>query len=259
MISIAADMWEQAEVLLGFFTLVFARVAAAVAVLPAFGEASLSQRTKLAIALALTTIVAPSISTEYSDPLRIQFLFQNVGSEIVIGLALGLSFRLLVISLQVCGTIAAQASSLAQVLGTANNVEPLPAIGHLLGIAALALAAILDFHIGVIELFLQSYLVAPIGAIPSGEFFAHYGVSHVARAFSLALSLAAPFVIASFLYNIAIGLISRAMPQLMIALIGAPAIIGIVLLLVFAGSPIILQTWAASLESLYQSPLEIAQ
>ena len=46
----------------------------------------------------------------------------------------------------------------------------------------------------------------------------------MAASFALALSLAAPFVIASLLYNVALGVINKAMPQLMVAFVGAPAI-----------------------------------
>ncbi|MFC3118840.1 flagellar biosynthetic protein FliR [Jhaorihella thermophila] len=38
----------------------------------------------------------------------------------------------------------------------------------------------------------------------------------------LPFSLSAPFVIASLLYNLTLGAINRAMPQLMVTLVGAP-------------------------------------
>ena len=56
------------------------------------------------------------------------------------------------------------------------------------------------------------------------------------RTFALAFSLAAPFVTAALLYNIALGVINRAMPQLSVTFIGAPALTagGLLLILVAA-------------------------
>ncbi len=55
--------------------------------------------------------------------------------------------------------------------------------------------------------------------------------------------MAAPFTIAAFVYNLALGVINRAMPQLMVTFVGAPAITlgGLVLLLISA--PIMLGVW----------------
>ena len=55
-----------------------------------------------------------------------------------------------------------------------------------------------------------------------GQDVAEWGVARVGAAFALALGLAAPFVIAAVLYNLALGVINKAMPQLMVALVGAP-------------------------------------
>ncbi len=76
----------------------------------------------------------------------------------------------------------------------------------------------------------------------------------MAAAFALAFSLAAPFTIASFVYNLALGVINRAMPQLMVTFVGAPAITlgGLALLLVSA--PILLGIWHQCLVDFIADP-----
>ena len=70
----------------------------------------------------------------------------------------------------------------------------------------------------------RSYEILPMGLpVPAAD-VAAWGTARVAQAFALGFSLAAPFVIAAFAYNLALGAINRAMPQLMVAFIGAPAI-----------------------------------
>jgi flagellar biosynthesis protein FliR len=55
--------------------------------------------------------------------------------------------------------------------------------------------------------------------------------------------LAAPFFVISFLYNVALGVINRAMPQLMVAFVGAPAITFGALVLLLLAVPAGLVIW----------------
>ncbi|HBQ37312.1 MAG TPA: flagellar biosynthesis protein FliR, partial [Rhodobacteraceae bacterium] len=74
------------------------------------------------------------------------------------------------------------------------------------------------------------------------------------HAFALAFTLAAPFLIASLIYNVALGVINRAMPQLMVAFVGAPAITAGALFLMFLVMPLILVVWSDSLAHFFQNP-----
>ena len=60
--------------------------------------------------------------------------------------------------------------------------------------------------------FLQSYALFPFGALPAPSHLAEWGISRVSASFALAFSLSAPFLIASLLYNVALGVINKAMP-----------------------------------------------
>ena len=76
---------------------------------------------------------------------------------------------------------------------------------------------------------------------------------------ALAFGLAMPFVIASLIYNLALGVINRAMPQLMVAFVGAPAITFAGLFLLFAGAPLILSVWSDALFAFMMNPLEVTR
>ena len=91
----------------------------------------------------------------------------------------------------------------------------------------------------------RSYEILPMGLpVPAAD-VAAWGTARVAQAFALGFSLAAPFVIAGFAYNLALGAINRAMPQLMVAFIGAPAITAGGLLILMLAAPVILHFWGA--------------
>lgn len=231
----------------GFVVLL--RVGPIVALLPAFGEQTVPARIKLVVALSFAAIVAPAVPDAPINGILLTF-----AAETAIGLMLGVGIRLFVMALQTAGSIAAQATSLSQVFG-GSAAEPLPAMGHILVVSALALAVMLGLHIRVAELMVWSYTPFPIGIFPNGSAISTWGISQVSQAFSLAFSLAAPFVIVSVLYNLTLGVINRAMPQLMVAFVGAPLITAGGLFLLFLLSPIMLSRWHNALSLFLANPL----
>ena len=233
--------------------LVFLRVGAAMAVLPAFGERTVPARVRLVLALAFTAVVAPAVSPALTGRLDGGALVTHLASETVAGLGLGLMLRLMIMALQTAGMIAAQAVSLSQILGL-PNVEPQPAIGYLMTTAGLALAAMAGLHLRVAEALILSYEALPPGVIPDGALIAEWGVAGVARAFGLAFSLAAPFLAAALVYNVALGAISKAMPQLMVALVGAPAITLAGLALAAITLPLLLPVWMRAFDAVLADP-----
>ncbi|NIZ09723.1 flagellar biosynthetic protein FliR [Pseudooceanicola sp. HF7] len=239
-----AQGWLMAVILL--------RVGAFTSFLPAFGEQSVPTRVKLVIAVSLSAIVLSAQPVLPPQPGYRSFL-SLLASETVIGLMLGLGLRLFVMGLQTAGSMMAQATSLSQILGGAG-VEPLPAIGHVLVIGGLALAMILGLHVHAVLYLLMSYDVLPVGRWPDGADLAQWGSGLVAQSFRLAFSLAAPFIIISLIYNLTLGVINRAMPQLMVAFVGAPVITFGGLALLFLLSRQILTVWSERMFAFLTAP-----
>jgi flagellar biosynthetic protein FliR len=233
---------------------VFLRVGAAMALLPGFGEASIPQRVRLVLALAFTAVVLPAVLPEVSAriaaaPAPAVFLL----SETICGLALGAVLRMTVAALQIAGTIAAQATSLSQIFGGAIG-EPQPAMANLLTLAALALAAMAGLHVKAATALILSYEVWPAGGFPSPADMAGWGLANVAAAMALGFTLSAPFAIASLVFNVALGIINRAMPQLMVAFVGAPAMTAGGLVLLAVTLPLMLPVWLARVEAIVANP-----
>jgi flagellar biosynthetic protein FliR len=94
----------------------------------------------------------------------------------------------------------------------------------------------------------------PMGRFPAAAALSDWGIHQVSHAFSLAFSLAAPFVIVSVLYNLTLGVINRAMPQLMVAFVGAPVITAGGLFLLFLLAPLIVTRWHDALVLFLANP-----
>ncbi len=234
--------------------MVFLRVGAMLLLLPAFGEQAVPQRIKLALALAFSVIVTPAVADALPpvDPFPVTAFL----TEVIAGLLMGFGLRLFIHALQIAGAIAAQATTLSQMFGGAGP-EPQPAIGNVLVITGLAAAVSAGLHIRVAEMLIYSYGPLPAGALPQMADVVTLGADQIAAAFSLGFALAAPFVIASVLYNVALGFINRAMPQLSVSMVGAPALTLGGLALLAVASPFLIAFWLQALNAHIGAPFAV--
>ncbi len=253
MIALPPELLGQIGQNLWHLFAVFLRVSAFVSLLPAFGERSIPVRVKLGISIAFTLIILPAVQPPDLAPSFLPMV-RLVGTEVLVGMVLGIGLRLFVLALQTAGAIAAQSTSLSQLLGGAA-ADPLPAMGYFLMLAGLTLAVILGLHIRAAQFLIQSYAMFPMGSLPAPSDLSQWGVGQISSSFRLAFALAAPFVIASLIYNLALGVINRAMPQLMVAFVGAPAITFAGLFLLFAGAALILSVWSDALNGFLMNPV----
>ncbi len=233
--------------------LVFLRTGALVALLPALGEQAVPQRVKLVFVLAFTAIVLPVVA---ADAPAVPPTFAGLGAEVVAGLILGAGLRLFVLALQTAASIIAQATTLSQLFAGAAP-EPQPAIGNLFIVAGLALAVNAGLHVRAAELIILSYDILPQGRLPTPADVADWGLGLITSTFALAFSLAAPFVIASMIYNLALGAINRAMPQLMVSFIGAPAQTLGALAMLAVATPVLLAVWLQAFEAHLAQPFAV--
>ncbi len=234
--------------------MVFLRIGSAMAFLPALGESPVPVRIRLVLALALTLVVAPAVAPLFAErPGTASGLLLGAAGEVLFGLAAGLALRLMIIALQVAGAIAAQSTSLSQVFG-GMIADPQPAFGKILTVAGLALFVLLKLHVAVVAYLIQTYHLLPPWNLLAGPELIPWGLSEIARAFRLGFVLAGPFVAASLIYNVALGAINRAMPQLMVSFVGAPAITAGGLVLLALASPGMMSVWAGAVSRIAANP-----
>ncbi len=253
MLAALGQILDFASPAINGLVLVLMRIGAISALLPGFGEQTIPMRMRLLVALAFTAIVWPAVSGSLPvQPVNMPLLMI---SESVIGFMIGISIRLLVMALQLAGSIAAQSTSIAQIAGAGATPDPMPAIGNLLVMAGLTLVLVSGLHVKAAMAMIESYNIMPPGFVPDSGDVTAWGIAHVSSAFALALSLAAPFIVASFAYNVGLGAINRAMPSLMVAFVGAPAITAGAMLLLLLASPAILTFWNEQMDTVLASPL----
>lgn len=200
-------------------------------------------RVRLILALSLMLVLFPAVVSDYTPPERPSEIAALFAAEAVSGALIGFGIRLTVFAIQTAGAIISQNLSLAQLFGSSISFDQETPISTLLVFAAVVMAVSAGIHFEAVNVLIMSYDLMPLGAFPGASATGEWAAERTAFAFSAALSLAFPFVILGFIYNMAIGAANRAMPQLMVAFVGIPAVTfaGFVLLAVCA--PVIITVW----------------
>jgi len=146
-------------------------------------------------------------------------------SELMVGLSIGLSMRLLESALHVLGLIFANQSGLSAALLFDPTQHSQGSIyGTFLSLCFATVIVAGDLHLRFLEAAGQSYNLFEIGA-----FAKQYGnlTTTITRAagdaFKIGVQMSAPFLVVGILFNLAAGILSRLMPQMQVFFILMPA------------------------------------
>lgn len=217
------------------FMLVFSRLGSMVMLMPAIGEVAVPAQVRLLLALVLSAVMMPLVADTYSAiPPTIPGLAIAVIYEILIGIFVGMSAKLIMSALHVAGNIIALQTGLA----FAQNVDPTQGtqsalVATFLSMLAVTLIFATDLHHLLIAAMRDSYVLFKPGEIlPVGDFL-QMAVKVTSGAFTLGVQLSAPFVVFGLVFYIGIGLLSKLMPQIQIFFIAMPANIGLGFALLF--------------------------
>ncbi len=235
---------------------IFARVGAVAFLIPGMGERGISIRVRLGGALALTALLTPLIAPLLPlSPATFPDLFYMLAAEAVAGLIIGFSFRLLVFALQITGMVTAQHLSVAQMFGTGVAPEPEPTIATLLAMGGITVSLMAGLHVQVVASLAQLYGVLPFGEFPDAPSVGSWATARMAETFGLGISMAAPFVAIGFAYNIALGALNRAMPQLLVAVVGIPFLLWIGMISLHHVLPSLYDEWFEHMDAIFIDPL----
>lgn len=203
--------------------LVFARLGAALMLLPGFGERHVLARFRLLLALALSLLVSPALAGALpplpAEPLALAAL---VAREVALGLLLGFAARMALAAIHVGGSLIAVQSGLsAAMLFDPNEAMQSMLPASFLTAAALALLFAADFHHLLLRAVVASYAAFPVtGGLDWGD-AGELLTGLVAGAIATGVKIAAPVIAAGFVANLGLGALSRmvpAFPALMVAL-----------------------------------------
>ncbi|NNM60852.1 MAG: flagellar biosynthetic protein FliR [Steroidobacteraceae bacterium] len=239
------------------------RIGGFVATAPLISATAVPARVKIALTLAIGFLLAPSVQVPAGLSIFSATGVLAAGQEMMIGLAIGTVVQIGFEALSFAGQIIAMTMGLS----FATLIDPQrgansPALGQLFVIFATLLYLALDGHLLLLGELANSYRSLPIGAAHLdgrlGLAVAQWGGS----IFETGLLIALPAVISLIIVNFALGVVTRAAPQLNLFGVGFPLTLlaGFVVLIVgmngtLAASNRVIQSALAAVAELTAAPV----
>lgn len=222
------------------FILIFCRIGSALMVLPAFSETYVSPRIRLITGFAMSALLTPLLQDAIPTvPSNVGDMMLLIFAEILVGVFLGLLVRMLLSAMHVTGTIIAAQSSLAlaSIFDFGQGGQSV-IVSNFLSITALTLFLVLNLHHIVLAGLVDSYQLFQVGLFPIIEDMNELIVRKATDAFMVGTQLAAPHLIASLIFYLLGGLLTRLMPnfQIFFVLLPAQIMISILLLIMILSS-----------------------
>lgn len=225
-----------------FFPL--ARILALLVAAPPFNNAALSVRVRLLLGLAIAIAITPALpKIPTLDPASGIGLW-ILALQMLIGFAMGFSVRLIFSAIDLAGNMIGTQMGLGfATFYSPQSAAQTPVISEFIGMLALLVFMALNGHLMVIATLTHSFTVIPISALAPGSStwlnMANAGIV----IFSSGLLLALPVIAALLITNIALGVLSRAAPQLNLFAVGFPVTLALglgmlILSMSYLGAPL---------------------
>jgi flagellar biosynthetic protein FliR len=145
---------------------------------------------------------------------------------VLIGMMIGGILRIFMTSMATAGEVVSMATTLS-FAQTANPMQAQPSttLGTLLGTMSLVLIFATNLHHLFLAAIVNSFDLFPFTRdVPVAD-AGQLAVQTLSRSFALGFQLAAPVVVFSIIFNVAIGLVGRVMPQFQVFFVATPLII----------------------------------
>lgn len=214
------------------------RILGLLATAPVFNNAALPVTLRLVIGIAIALALAPVLPVQSGvDPaswLGLLVLLQ----QCLIGIALGFTMRVVFAAVDVAGEfIGLQMGLSFAVFYDPQTAGQSPVVAELMGLLALLIFLAVNGHLMMLALLAQSFDTLPIGL----NFFDSHGWAALTRwaasLFSTGLLLALPMIAALLIVNIALGVLTKAAPQLNLFAVGFPITIVVGFIVLALGMP----------------------
>lgn len=222
---------------------------------PVFGHASVPVRIKVGLGVMLALVVAPTLPPAPAvDPVSFAGLL-IVAQQFIIGLGIGFAMRIIFAGVELAGEIA----SLSMGLSFASFFDPqshghTTVISRFLSFLAILVFLALDGHLLLLSTLAGSFAILPVSAAPLDAQGFRQLAEWGAIMFGIGVQLSLPIVAAMLIINLALGILTRAAPQLNIFSVGFPVTLAVGFVVLMFSLPYL----AAPLSNMLGEGIELA-
>lgn len=201
----------------------FLRIVAVMVSEPLLGHRAIPIRVRIGFALLLAILVASTLPPPPAVELASATGMLVAAQQILVGLAIGFSMRILMGAVEMAGSIV----GLSMGLGFATFFDPqnsaqVPVMAQFTGLLGVLIFFSINGHLMVVSALVESFRVLPVAAAPlSGGGFNALALAG-GQIFVIGVVLSLPVLAALLIVNVGMGVMSRAAPQLNLFAVGFP-------------------------------------
>jgi len=221
------------------FALVSARLGGFMTMAPLWSITALPKTARAALTVLLSVLLMPGVHAS-ALPESWVMLPLPLASEMAIGIVIGLTAAVIVQGLTLAGEVLSiqMGLNLGPALGPMPDLE-VSGLGQLQSLLALTVYVSIGGHLMLLSAFADSLRVLPPGGAIDFDRGGHAVMSVFPMLYSCALRAAAPVMITLLLSNLALAILSRAVPQLNTMMVSLPVMTALGLMMFGAALPLI--------------------
>jgi flagellar biosynthetic protein FliR len=221
-------------------------------VTPVFGGRNVPSYLKVGLAFFCSIILVTllkDVTVEFTDIFSYAAI---VLKELAIGIILGFTSYLVFSALYLAGQIIDTQIG----FGMVNVLDPLhdtqvPLTGNFLYILTLMFFLIMNGHHVLLTALFKSYNILPVNSFVFNDVLFNNMLNIFYETFQIGFKISIPIIAASLLAEIALGILTKTVPQMNVFVIGMPLKVGVGLVTLLAMIPMYLTTMDITFNKMY--------
>lgn len=219
------------------YILVFCRMGGIIFFNPFFSRSNVPAMVRVALALGLTLIVAPSVSIAQLPTFTTLGLLFAMLKELMVGMCMCVVMIFFYYFLFMAGEIMDTnfGLSMAKVFDPSTNLQ-ISISGNLFQLCMILYFFLTGCHLILIRAIISSFDFVQLGVVIIPETLGTFMANIFITAFTMTMQLAMPFIAASFTMEVGMGILMKLVPQISIFVIHfqMKIILGFLLLMLYA-------------------------
>ena len=246
------------------YLLIVVRITSLLAVAPIFGHESVPAQLKIALVLFLALAFYPVASKDFnvialSDFQLLGFALLVI-KEVLVGILLGFAVSIIFYAALMAGEII----GFNMGLGFSQFFNPMVGqstsfMGNFFYLIALLIFLLINGHHFLLQALQSSYSTVPVGGFSVNEFTYEEIIKLSRTLFIVGVKISAPALVALFLSNVVLGILSRVVPQMNVFIVGFPLQIGVGVVVLLIVSPLMVFVFKKLLLDFEESFLELVK
>lgn len=243
------------------FVMVFVRTVSMIVTAPVLGDETLPVQIKVALGVFVALVMYPLVAAQHPVvDLKLAGMAIMALKEVAVGVMLGFSAEIVLMAANVAGDLMSfdLGLTMASVLDPTSGQQN-PVLTTLMRLMLVLVFLLVNGHHFVLQALCLSFEAVSLGSFSISGALSDHFISLIGSLFVLGIKLSAPIIVASFLVNVALGVLTRVAPQINVFILNFQLKIGIGFIILMAAAPMMVFVFKKILAGFEDNMLQLVR